>query len=142
MSERASVNQRIQLGVETTPGTGVTANRIIDAWTVKMGPKTDSKQSTPTGRKYVSAQAMNKEWMEWGIDSPIMDYNSMIYLLSSAFSGITPTAHGSSSTAKDWIVTPPVSGSASPKTYTIEQGSSERAHKFSYGLLNKFGYKF
>lgn len=142
MAERASINQRIQLGIETTPGTAVAASKIIDAWTLKMGPKVDAKQSTPTGRKYVSAQAINKEWMEFSIDSPIMDYNSMIYLLSSAFSAITPVAHGSSSTAKDWAVTPPVTGSASPKTFTIEQGSTERAHKFAHALLNKFGYKF
>ena len=142
MAERASVNQRIQLGIETTPGTGVAANRIIDAWTLKMGSKVDVKQSTPTGRKYVSAQALNKEWVEYSIDSPIADYNSMIYLLSSVYGAITPAAHGSSSTAKDWIITPPISGSASPKTYTIEQGSSERAQKFAYALINKFGYKF
>lgn len=142
MGVRASVNQGVQIGVEPTPGTSVSAGKILDAWTVKPGAKADVKQSTPSGRKYVTAQEENREWVEWAADSTLMCFNALVYELSSVVGAMTTGASNSSATAKDWTVTPVVSGSATPKTFTIEQGSTERAHKFSYGLLNKWGYKF
>jgi hypothetical protein len=141
--ENASSLQVMQLGIETTRGTIVAANRLIDAWTFKDGAKIETMRSAPSGRKYDAggSQAANREWMEFAIDSPEMDYNSMIYLISSVYDAITPGAHGSSSVAKDWSVTPPVASAASSKTYSFERGSSTRAHKFGYGLINKFSYK-
>jgi hypothetical protein len=139
---RATATQGIQIGPETTPGTAVAAGKVIDAWTVKSGPKADTKQSTPTGRNYVAAQALNMEHLEFTVESPIMDYNSLVYKLASVYGIITPVAHGSSTIAKDWSITPPVAGAGNPKTYTIEQGDASYAHKFAYGLMNKFGYKW
>jgi len=55
----------------------------------------------------------------------------------------TPATHGSSATAKDWIYDAILSGSRQPQTYTFEQGeAATRAHKFAYGLITKYGYKF
>jgi hypothetical protein len=139
--ERTSVNQRIQISAETTPGTAVPASKLIECFSWKFGVKNDTKMYTPTGRKYASTQEENEEWVEGTVDGNL-DYNGLPYLLSSVFGVCTPVAHGSSATAKDWIMTPPVTGSVQPQTYSIEQGDSVRAHKFAYGLLNKFGYKF
>jgi len=71
-----------------------------------------------------------------------MDYNAVVYPLSGAFGAATIGAHGTSATAKDWVFDAILSGNASPKTYTFEQGDSVRAHKFAYGLFTKWGYKF
>src|SRR5260221_11705762 len=55
---------------------------------------------------------------------------------------VTAVAHGSSATAKDWIWSPPVSGSVEPQTYTFEQGdTTTRAHRLAYGLFTDWGYK-
>jgi len=141
--ELASSLQRVQIGVESTRGTIVAANRIIDAWTFKDGDKNETTRSRPSGRKYEAggSQVSNREWMEFAIDSPEMDYNSIIYLLNSVYDSITPASHGSSSTAKDWSVIPTVASQANSKTYSVERGSDVHAHKYGYGLLKKFSYK-
>jgi hypothetical protein len=141
MTERMTVNARVQVGAESTAGTAVSAGKLLECFNFKFGPKADVNMFTPTGRKYASEQEENMEWGEGSVDGN-MDYNGLLYLLSSVFGKVTPSAFNSSATAKGWAFTPPVTGAADPQTYTFEQGDSVRAHKFAYGLLTKFGYKF
>lgn len=81
--------------------------------------------------------------MEWTTASlsGTFDYNAVIYPLSGAMGSIAPVAHLSSTTAKDWIYSPPLSGSVEPQTYTVQQGDSVRAHQIAYGLFTDWGYK-
>ena len=81
--------------------------------------------------------------MEWtsASMSGTFDYNCVIYPLASAMGSVSPVAHLASTTAKDWIFSPPLSGSVVPQTYTIQQGDSVRAHALSYGLFTDWGYK-
>jgi hypothetical protein len=141
MANRATVNVRTQIGVESTAGTSVAANKVLQAYDFKTGIKPVIQMVAASGRKYPASQLENKEWVG-GTLSGSMDFNHLPYLLSSAWGTITPVAHGASATAKDWVGTPPVTGSTTPQTYTFEQGDSVRAHKFTYGLINKVGYKF
>lgn len=141
-AERSSVNQRIQIGAEsnTALGTPVAANKLLENYTFQFGVEADVLFYTPTGRKYPAVQEENKEWTS-GTMSGTLDYNSVIYPLSGAMGAVSPVAHGVSSTAKDWIFTPPLTGSVVPQTFTFEQGDSIRAHKIAYGLFQQFGYK-
>lgn len=139
--ERSTVNQTLQLGVETTPGVAVPANRRIDCLAFKFGIKGDFKKTAGTGRKYDSVQQLNAEWTEGSFDGSL-DYNGLVYVKSGALGIITPTAHGSSSVAKDWIFDAILTGSRQPQTYSFEQGeNATRAQKLAYGLINKYGYK-
>lgn len=139
---RSSANQTFQLGIESTPGTAVAANKRIDCYAFKKGIKGEFKKTTGTGRKYPSVQQLNAEWVEGSFDGS-MDYNGIIYALAGAYGVATPTAHGSSATAKDWIYDAILSGSRQPQTYSAEQGeNATRAEKLAYLLINKFGYKF
>ena len=141
MPNRATINVKTQIGVESTAGTSVAANKVLQAYEFATGIKPVTKMVGASGRKYPSSQMENKEWVG-GTLKGSMDFNHLPYLLSSAWGIISPAAHGASATAKDWIGTPPVTGSVAPTTYTFEQGDSVRAHKFTYGLVNKFGYNF
>jgi len=69
------------------------------------------------------------------------DYNGIIYLLAGVYGSASPSAHGASSTAKDWIYTPPLTGTIVPQTYTIEQGDATYARKANYGLFTEYGFK-
>lgn len=140
MPDRATINQKVQLGVESTPGTAVAANKLLQCFDWQFGIDADVMFYRATGRKYESVQEENTEWTSGTAGGPL-DYNAIIYLLSGAMGSTSPVAHGSSSTAKDWIYTPPVTGNASPKTYTAQQGDSVRAHQVAYLLFNEFGYK-
>src|SRR5437868_3460240 len=141
--ERSTINQRLQFGAEsiTSLGTNVAASKLLQCFTLDIGPMADVKMFDPTGRKYPSVQVENSEWVEGTLGGEL-DYNGIIYALASSCGSATPVAHGASATAKDWIFTPPVTGSIVPQTYTIEQGdTSTRAHKVNYGLFSELSYK-
>src|SRR5260221_336597 len=141
--ERSYVNSRVLIGAEAVGalGTIVASNKILQCFDFVFGPNADVASYRATGRKYVSTVIENTEWVDGTMTGPI-DYNGIIYPLASAMGKVTPVAHGPSATAKDWIWSPPVSGSVEPQTYTFEQGdTTTRAHRLAYGLFTDWGYK-
>ena len=140
--ENQYINQRLQFGLEVTPGVNVAANKLLQALDIEMGPAADVAEFYPTGRKYESIAIENAEWAEGTIKESPLDYNNVCYLISGVAGAPTIAAHGASATAKDWTWTPPLTGSVQPQTYTIEQGdTATRAHKVNYGLVSEFNYK-
>lgn len=141
-AEVSSINQRIQIGAEATTalGTPVAASKLLECFTWTLGVDAGVSTFGSTGHKYDEAQ--EEDWEQTSIDvAGNLDFNGVIYLLSSAMGSVTPVAHLASTTAKDWIFIPPVTGSIVPQTYTVMQGDAVRARSFPYGLLNSFGYK-
>jgi hypothetical protein len=141
-AEVQAINQRLQFGLEVTPGVNVAATKLLQAFDLTMGSMADVSEFFPTGRKYAGIVIENAEWVEGTfVDSPL-DYNNVVYLISGVAGAPTIGAHGASATAKDWTWTPPLTGSVQPQTYTIEQGdTATRAHKVNYGLVSEFAYK-
>lgn len=139
--EITTVNQRIQIGAESTSalGTSVAAGKILQGIECTYQPKGDTQFYRSTGRKYPSTQEQNDEWSEanW---TGVLDYNIVQYILAGCMGSSAPVAHLASATAKDWIYTPPVTGTIVPQTYTVEQGDSTYAKKSTYNLFTDFGY--
>src|SRR5215472_1223021 len=120
MTERAVVNQILQCGAETTPGTAVAANKKLQNFNLTFTPKPEVKTYRGVGHRWVSTAEMNREWTEMAMDGPL-DYQEFVYLINGVWGAITPATHSGGTNSKDWIVTPPVSGAITPKTYTIQQ---------------------
>lgn len=137
MTDRASIFELVQLGVETTPGTKVAATKKASAMQIAMGPRVDISQYRPSGNKFPTVSALNMEWSEGSISGPIT-YTEIVYLLSSVLKTVSPTG----TTAKTWAFSPAVDSADTKKTYTIESGSSVRAHRFGYGLVTGLGLSF
>jgi hypothetical protein len=140
-AERSTINQKVQIGAESTSalGTPVAAGKLLECWDWTFGIAGDIAAYAATGHKYDSVQEENTEWVDLTI-AGAMDYNALPYLLAGTNGAITPAAHGSSAVAKDWVSTPPTTGSVVPQTYTLQQGDSVRAHQTAYSLMNSFGY--
>jgi hypothetical protein len=140
MPERPSVTQAIQIAVETTPGTAVPANKLLRSFTLEPGAKVDMQRFRPTGSKVESVIVPGKEWTEAKI-SGIGSYQEIVYLLSGMLAdvGTNPTlvtggqvwTHELKQRTPDTV-----------KTYSIEQGDSNFAHKFNYGLFTELGLNF
>ncbi|SRR5712691_6722167 len=141
-AERTWINARVQLGAEATTalGTNVAAAKTLECFDWVFQIESDVAFYTATGHKYPATQEENTEWLS-GTLSGNLDYNGAIYPLASVCGDQAAVAHLASTTAKDWIFTPPLSSSIVPRTYTVEQGDAIRAHKFNYGLFTDFGYK-
>src|SRR5260221_702726 len=140
--EITTANQRLQFGAESSSalGTNVAASKLILCYDRQWGPMADVKMYWRTGRKYDGAQIENSEWVE-GTLGGYLDYNGIVYLLASTMGSVSPVAHGASTTAKDWVYIPPLTGTIVPQTYTIEQGDAVRARKFNYGLFTEYTFK-
>jgi hypothetical protein len=144
MAERSTITQSVQIGVETTPGTAVAANKRLGSLGFSIGPSTEFNDLRPIGQKYPSLQILGKEWATADLEgSPV--YTELPYAFASCINSpvVTPLMDGSTSTgASKWTFTSNTFGDDNPKTFTVEQGSNFRAHRVSNCILTEFGMEW
>lgn len=140
MAERSTTSQTVAIGVEATPGTAVAATKRLGSIGFQMGVQTETQNRRPTGQKYDSLVTLGKEWTEADIEgAPV--YTELPYIFSSLVNAptVAQIMDGSTATgAYRWTFSSNSFGEDDPKTFTIEQGSSFRAHRVSNGILTDF----
>lgn len=138
MAERATVTTKTQFGAESTAGTSVAASKFlpsIEASTSIDGNMTPIKSG---GLKFDTGAQLGQEWTSTKV-SGIPTYDELSYFLSSLILKATPTT--SDTTAKTWTYFPSASAEDTVQTYTIETGSSVRAHKSLYNVMTSLNLK-
>lgn len=138
MPERASISQVVQIGVESTAGTAVAANKKLLATQISPSIQTAVKLFRPLGGKYPTVGAQGKEWSQAAVQGQLV-YTDVVYHLASIMNYAAPVQQGAT-TAYKWTFTPAQATEDTVKTYTIEMGSSVRAHKVAYGIFDTWGY--
>lgn len=138
MAEIATIAQAAQIGVEVTPGTAVAANKKLLATSITPGIKVSISDFRPVGGKYPTLAVFGKEWTEGRIEGQ-MSYTDIVYLLAGNVAYLAPDQQGSTD-AYLWEHESAQDSEDTIKTYTVESGSSVRAHKNAYALINMFGY--
>lgn len=140
MAERSSISQSVQIGVETVPGTPVAASKRLASIGFKIGPKVESSTLLPIGQKYSTLEVVGKEWAEAEIEgAPV--YTELPYLYASLMSTPTITQFMDSAIptgAYKYVFDSATFGDDTPKTYTLEQGSSFRAHRVSNAIITEW----
>lgn len=139
MTERSTISQTIQIGVESTPGTAVAANKKLASIMITPSIQAETDEFKPTGQKYASLVVPNREWVEASIEGKPC-YEDIVYLLS-CFLG-TAVISTVLTTGKQWVFSPSSTAEDAIKTLTVEQGSAVRAHRFAYGLIKELGIMF
>jgi hypothetical protein len=141
MPERASVNELLQLGLESTLGTAVAANRQMALFELVATGEYDPKPHSGQGRKQSAVVLPNKDWTsgKWstkGNAGDAVSYTEIIYPLATLFGRPTPSTHAGGTNSKDWTFDAPLQGSpANPiASYTAQQGSAAHSHQFA-GLI-------
>lgn len=140
MAERSSITQSVQVGVESTPGTAVAAAKRLGSMGFEIGPSVDIKSLRPTGTKYPVLQILGKEWVEADVNGSAV-YTELPYAFASCISAPTVTAildGGTPTGATRWVFNSNTYGDDAPKTFTVEQGSSFRAHRFSNAIFSEY----
>jgi len=135
MPENATVFRGSQWGVETTSGTVVAANRRLLCTDVNSTPATRLAMYRPVGRKYPTTVVKGKEHTTANLTG-VLCYNDLVYLLSGLMTTATITTPTSATNTRNWQFLPSPTAPDSPKTFTIETGSSVEAERFAYGLVN------
>ena len=140
---RATVNQQVQVGVESVYGTAVACPKLLTAFTWSLGLKAATKQFRGTGRQYPSASSLLTEYSAGKLSGP-GDFAQCVYPISTLFGGATIALHGLSTTAYDWKWTPPLVGSyaANAKSLTTQMGDSSDAEQYAGLVATGFGYSF
>lgn len=142
MAERSSITQVIQLGVETTPGTAVAATKKMSAMDISTKVEDQTDIFRPQGFKYPTVTAQEKEWTTASMKGQ-PTYTEIVYPLSSVIIAPTVTQYMDGLTATGvykWVFESSTTAPDTVKTYTIEQGSSVRAHKFANAVFTDFDY--
>lgn len=134
-SENASVFRGSQWGVESTSGTVVAANRRLFCTDVMSTPATRLVKYRPVGRKYTTTVVKGKEHTTANLTG-VLCFNDIVYLLSGLLTTATITTPTGATNTRNWQFLPSTTGPDTPKTFTIETGSSVEAERFSYGLVN------
>jgi len=125
MGEKATIFQTVQVGIESTPGTAVPANKKMLATSIVPSVKTEADAFRAAGNKYASFVTLNKEWSEASLEGKLT-YNEILYLLVSLLSQPTPVQQGTT-TAYKWTFVSDTDGEDAGKTFTVEQGDGNTA---------------
>lgn len=138
MAERSTIAQRIQIGVETTPGTPVAATKNLLALSFALSVGQETHDFKPSGGKYRTIVYNGKEWSDIAISGDAT-YSELQYLFASLLSTPTVSQIMDSATptqAYKWVFDTASFGADVPITYTIEQGDGlTRNHRASNGIL-------
>lgn len=140
MSVPASIYQSVQLAVETTPAVAVPALKRLQSMGIETSIKLDVKTFRPMGSKYPSLAVPGKEWTESKLTG-LATYTELIYPLSSVLGYAAPAQQGATAAYK-WTFTSRTSRPDTIKTFTVEQGTWERARRFTNFLVTGFGLDF
>lgn len=140
MSERASIFEGVQIGVESSAGTEVNAVKKLEAYQITPNYSGSIDSFRGSGFKFPSLVTVGKEMTEASLEG-VLDYNCLTYMLASLVNYAAPSQVGTLS-AYTWTFTPDSDGPDTVKTYTIERGSSVRAQQFEYGMVTGLSFSF
>lgn len=140
MSERTTITQVTQIGVESTPGQEANASKLLQAISIEPSIQAEVQTYRPAGGKFVTVGALGKEWTEASISGPAT-YTDLTYLLASILSYADPVQQGATA-AYLWTFSPAHLAEDTIKTYTVERGSSLRAGRFTHGIVSELGLSF
>ena len=141
MSERATVFEGAQIGVETSPGSGGTANLIMEAFGLTPSKQGKVDVFRPEGMKFGTIASVGKIHAEWKVDG-VLDYVNVLYLLRGLMQMTANPAQQGATTAYLWTFTSKTSDADNCKTYRIERGSSVAAARYLYGVITGLGFAF
>lgn len=140
MPERATTFQTVQIGLETTPGTAVAAGKLLQATELTLGIKNGTTKFRPSGQKFTTLVAPNTEWTEGSFKMAPPTFDEIVYWLAASHKKVTATADGT--LPKLWTIAPAYNDADTIASYTVEQGSSVRAHKAAYLIAPEFAMKW
>ncbi len=135
MAERLGVTQVTQIGIESTEGTAVAANRALPSLSIVPSVKAENQFFGSNGYKVDTIMAAGREWSESKVEG-LATYDELVYLLSSLLAYAAPAQVGAT-TAYTWTHSPGATTADTIKTLTVEHGDAVRAHKSAGNRLNE-----
>lgn len=142
MAERQTINEVVQVGVETVTGTAVAATRRLGITNVDVTPRLETAQFKAAGYRWNGVSVLNKEWSEFSLPTTAGVYDELVIPLSGLFGAATISTPGGGTLTREWLWNPSTTAPLTPKTYTFEKGSFVRASRFTGAQFASFTMAF
>ena len=142
MTERATVFELAQIGLEATPGEGSAADRVLAGvgWLPTKQGKVDAFR--PEGMKFGTVASVGKLHAEWKLEG-ILDYVNFLYLLRSLlYMEADPELVEDATNAYDWTFGSQPAAPDNGITFFVERGSSVKASTYAYCQITGLGFSF
>lgn len=133
MPERSTVFQGLQIGKETTSGTGVAANKILSYLGIEATPELAFATFSPMGQA-VAGSIVPSQLSTTASVAGQLSFSEHLYVLNSIYGLVTPTTVDTTAKRWNWVYTG--RSAVTPTTYTVEFGDSTFADKFAFGTFN------
>jgi hypothetical protein len=139
VAENATIAQGVQIGAETTEGTGVAAGKVLRYLGFDLNPQIDFNRFRAMGSKYAGALVPGKDFTNFALSGE-GSYSELVYVLNSNLASVSPSTVDTS--GKSWVFQPAVRSEDTVKTYTIENGGTVRAGKIVGAIVSDLELTF
>jgi hypothetical protein len=134
---RGTVNRVVQIGVESTPGTAVAANKTLPTQSFVVTRVLEPKESRAQGYKLPGEAPIVKDFATASLSGPL-GYTEIIYPLNTLVTGVITTPGGGTA-SRDHTFSASLTGTDAFKTLTIQEGDATAAVQMPYSFLTDFG---
>lgn len=137
---RATVNRVIQVGVESTPGTAVAADKKLPLTSFSLSRNVEPKKYRAWGFKGNTGSKIVKDFGGGSMEGPL-NFTEIVYPLSTL---VTPviTTPGGGTLSRQWVFTAFASGADVFKTLTVQEGDATAARQMAHTILTDFGINY
>lgn len=130
---RGTVNRQVQVGVETTPGTAVPANKLLPSTNFTLSPDIEPRLFRAQGWKIPTATKIVGFDGGGTVTSPL-NYTEIIYLFNMIVTGVITTP-GGGTLSRTHTFTPTATGTDAFKTLTVQEGDGTAATQTAHIFL-------
>lgn len=142
MPDNATLNQLVQIGMQSVFNTGVAATKRIQSMNIALDAQLNTDTFAPNGNLFPTSAALIQEWTEGDLDG-ILTYTEVVYPLTALLGPAVITTFSGGPLAKQWLWTVNANSVLSPTFLSIEKGSSVYAVQVINAVLTglNFGWK-
>lgn len=142
MPDRALVQEIIELGIETVPGTAVPSTIKLSGLQVDLGTSLELDRIAPMGNLWDTIAAPRQEWGVGSI-AGFPTYPELAYVFSNVFGAAVVTTPSGGTLTRRYSWAPSSSVPWTPRTWTIRRGMvGNTAESAAYGLMSGVNMSF
>lgn len=141
MAERTTITQRLQIGVETVPGTPVAASVRLQSANVNITPDGGFQIIRGAGAKYPAIAALGKDFAGGSLEGG-PTYTELVYFLAGLLGPATISTPGGATDARDWDWDIATYDVQDPTTLTLERGSDVQAERAAGAAITGLGIDY